>query len=150
MTELNPRQARFVDEFLVDLSATAAARRAGYSKKTAGSQGHDLLKKPEIQSAIELAQAERAKQTGINAEWVVKQLVDIVDRSMQAVPVLDSEGRETGKWTYQGNTAIRALELLAKHTGGFSDKSEVEHTGNIKVTIKLFRDDDEPLPSMLQ
>lgn len=50
---LNDKQRRFVDEYLVDLNATQAAIRAGYSPKTAGSQAFDLLKKPEIHEYIE-------------------------------------------------------------------------------------------------
>jgi phage terminase small subunit len=50
---LNERQKRFCDEYLVDLNATQAAKRAGYSAKTSYSQGHDLLKHPEIKPYIE-------------------------------------------------------------------------------------------------
>ena len=64
---LNDKQSRFVDEYLVDLNATQAAIRAGYSQKTAGSQGFDLLKKPEIAAEIEKRRqiiAENAIVTG--------------------------------------------------------------------------------------
>ena len=49
---LSAKQQRFVDEYLVDLNATQAAIRAGYSEKTAGAQGFDLLKKPEIEAPL--------------------------------------------------------------------------------------------------
>ena len=146
MTDLTSKQERFVGEFLIDLCATAAAKRAGYSSKTAGQQGHELLKKPEIQTAIAVAQAKRSKQTGIKSEWVIERLVSIVDRSMQAVPVFDSEGNRTGEWTQQGNVAVRALELLGKHLGMFSDKHEVEHKGNINVTIKVYGENNDAQP----
>ena len=74
---LNDRQQRFVEEYLVDLNASAAARRAGYSEDTAGSQGHDLLKKPEIADAIAQAQADRSERVQITADQVLRELVDI-------------------------------------------------------------------------
>ena len=56
MANLTPKQQRFVEEYLIDLNATQAAIRAGYSEKTAYSVGHENLKKPEIQKAIQEAQ----------------------------------------------------------------------------------------------
>lgn len=68
---LNERQQRFVLEYLVDLNATKAAMRAGYSARTAGSQGFDLLKKPEIQQALAQARHEQQERTHINADRVI-------------------------------------------------------------------------------
>jgi len=61
MANLTPKQQRFVEEYLIDLNATQAAIRAGYSEKTAYSVGHENLKKPEIQKAIEEAQGKYQK-----------------------------------------------------------------------------------------
>ena len=55
--KLKPKQQRFVDEYLIDLNATQAAIRTGYSEKTAGQIGHELLKKPEIAIALQNAQS---------------------------------------------------------------------------------------------
>jgi hypothetical protein len=74
---LTAKQQRFVEEYLVDLNATAAAIRAGYSEKTARSIGHELLSKPEIQAAIEAALAERSKRTEITADDVLQRLWSI-------------------------------------------------------------------------
>lgn len=71
MSTLNPKQARFVAEYLIDLSATQAAIRAGYSKRTAGSQAFDLLKKPEIQAAIAESMAQRSERTRISQDNVL-------------------------------------------------------------------------------
>lgn len=79
---LNERQQQFVAEYLVDLNATQAAIRAGYSPRTAGSQGFDLLKKPEIAAAVATKQAERAAQTGIDAAWVLRRLADEASADM--------------------------------------------------------------------
>lgn len=74
MSTLNPKQARFVAEYLIDLSATQAAIRAGYSKRTAGSQAFDLLKKPEIQAAIAKSMAERSERTRITQDNVLDEV----------------------------------------------------------------------------
>lgn len=74
---MTPKQQQFVAEYLIDLNATQAAIRAGYSERTAGSQAHDLLKKPEIQAAIVEAQTERAKRTEITADKVLKELAKV-------------------------------------------------------------------------
>jgi len=72
------RRARFAQEYLVDLNATQAAVRAGYSPRTAGSQASDLLKKPEIQAAIQVAMNERAQRVGVTADEVLAELKAMV------------------------------------------------------------------------
>lgn len=74
---LNDKQRRFVEEYLVDLNATQAAIRAGYSEKTAGAVGFENLKKPEIATAIADAQAERSTRTEITADAVLRELAKI-------------------------------------------------------------------------
>jgi phage terminase small subunit len=74
---LTDKQARFVEEYLVDLNATQAAIRAGYSKKTARQIGEENLSKPDIATAVQAAMDERAKATAITAENVLKRLWEI-------------------------------------------------------------------------
>lgn len=71
---LTPKQARFVENYLLDLNATQAAIRAGYSAKTANEQGPRLLAHPEIKSAIDAAKIERSERTEIEAERVLKEI----------------------------------------------------------------------------
>ena len=71
---LTPKQSRFVDEYLLDLNATQAAIRAGYSVKTANEQGPRLLAHPEIKDAIDAAKIERSTRTEIEAERVLKEI----------------------------------------------------------------------------
>ena len=75
MAKLTPKQQRFVDEYLIDLNATQAAIRAGYSLKTAGQIGEQNLKKLEIKNAIELAQKERQKRTLVTQDDVIRGLL---------------------------------------------------------------------------
>lgn len=74
---LNPKQQRFVDEYLVDLNATQAAIRAGYSRKTAGSVGFENLQKPEIASAIQAGREKLAEQVQFAAADVLRHWIDI-------------------------------------------------------------------------
>src|SRR3954466_9694923 len=74
---LNDRQARFVAEYLVDLNATQAAIRAGYSPASARTQAADLLTNPNISAAIAEAQAARSRRTEVTADRVVLELARV-------------------------------------------------------------------------
>jgi phage terminase small subunit len=75
--ELTPKQRAFVREYLIDLNATQAAIRAGYSEDTAYSQGQRLLKNVEIEKAVSAAMKLRAERTEITADRVLKELAKI-------------------------------------------------------------------------
>ena len=107
---LNPKQQAFVREYLVDRNATQAAIRAGYSAKTAGSQGFDLLKKPEIAAAVEAKTEKQARKLELTAESVLEDLLRLAKKAEDA--------GELG-------TAIKGRELLGKHLRLFVDKVEV-------------------------
>lgn len=77
MAGLTDKQQRFVDEYLIDLNATQAAIRAGYSEKTARSIGQRLLTNVDIQKAIEEAQSKRAERTEITQDMVLQELAKI-------------------------------------------------------------------------
>lgn len=94
---LTQKQRLFVDEYLIDLNATQAAIRAGYSKKTAGQIGDENLKKPQIAQAIKDAMDSRNKRAQIDADYVLRRLVeidqmdvaDILDDDMSVKPLKD-------------------------------------------------------------
>lgn len=135
MPKLTDKQKEFVRQYLVDLNATQAAIRAGYSVKTAYRQGADLLQKTSIREAIEKAQAKRARRVEVTQDYVLSNLVEVVERTMQRAPVLDRKGKqvtdEEGRavWTFDAKNANRALELLGKHLGIFTDKIRAEVSG---------------------
>ncbi len=74
---MTPRQRRFVEEYLVDLNATQAAKRAGYSPRSARQTGSELLRNPAVAAAIEKAQAKRAQRTRVSADRVVTELAKV-------------------------------------------------------------------------
>src|SRR5918996_6163131 len=82
MAELTPKQARFVEEYLVDLNATQAAIRAGYSERTACSIGFENLRKPEIQEALTQRRQEIADSNELTPEKVIAELVKLAFASL--------------------------------------------------------------------
>jgi len=133
MTKLTAKQRAFVDEYLVDLNATQAAIRAGYSLKTAKQIGTENLSKLVVAEAIQEALTERSKRTGIKADYVLKQAIKLHERCMQEIrPVTDSKGNhieEDGQPVYAFNAAAaaRALQLIGNHIDiqAFQDKKIV-------------------------
>ncbi len=109
---LTPKQKRFVAEYLVDLNATAAARRAGYSTKTADRIGPELLGKTCVSQAIQEAMRRRERRTEVTQDYVIGRLREIADKD--AADTQDSELKYANK--------IRALELLGKHLGLFDKR----------------------------
>lgn len=77
MSGLTDKQARFVDEYLIDLNATQAAIRAGYSQKTAEQLGYQLLQKPAVAEEIEARREKLAQKAGITVERIVTELAKI-------------------------------------------------------------------------
>jgi phage terminase small subunit len=92
MTELTPRQRRFCEEYLVDLNASAAARRAGYSVTTAYSIGQENLKKPEIAVEIQRHMEARSKRTEITADQVITELGKIAFANMLNYITIQDDG----------------------------------------------------------
>lgn len=135
MPKLTDKQTAFVREYLVDLNATQAAIRAGYSARTASRIGPQLLGKTCVREAIEKAQAKRARRVEVTQDYVLSNLVEVVERTMQRAPVTDRKGEqvtdEEGRavWTFDAKGANRALELLGKHLGIFTDKLKAEVSG---------------------
>lgn len=149
MAKLTDKQQRFVDEYLIDLNATQAAIRAGYSAKTADRIGPELLGKTCVSEAISRKMAARSRRTGVNQDRVVIELAKVAFAKM--TDIVDSKGRikedaspddlaciESIKYKESDNehggsverevkiaSKLKALELLGKHLGMWSDKFNV-------------------------
>ena len=154
---LNEKQELFCEEFLIDLNATQAALRAGYSKDTAYSQGSRLLKHDEIRTRIEEKMDERSKRTLVTSDFVVDGLVDVANRCRKATPVMEYDPESGGMiqkkdedgnavWEFDSQGANKALELLGKHLGIFIDKSKIEQSGNMEIVVK-YADRNNPTPT---
>lgn len=134
---LTAKQQAFVNEYIVDLNATQAAIRAGYSEDTAYSIGSENLTKPEIEAAVQSAMDQRSKRTCITADYVLSSVFEVMERAKQATPVLDKQGfpvlveTPTGEmapaYVFDAKSALKGAELLGKHLKLFTDRTE--HTG---------------------
>src|SRR4051794_35597617 len=164
---LNDRQCRFVAEYLVDLNATQAAVRAGYSARTARTQAADLLTNPNIAAAIAEAQAARGRRTEVTADRVVLELARVAFgdprrvmswgpggvRLRPSAELADEEAAivaEVGETTTKEGGSLRlktvdklgALRLLGQHLGLFLERRQVEAT-TLVVTPLDFSAADE-------
>lgn len=160
--KLTDKQQRFVDEYLIDLNATQAAIRAGYSVKTANEQGSQNLAKLSIQQVIAERMAERSRRTGVNQDRVVLELAKIAFVKM--TDIVDSEGNikgdaaeddlaciESVKYKHSNTdtgyseerevkiaSKLKALELLGKHLGMWNDKVDL----NVALPIVISGSDE--------
>ena len=124
---LTPKQAAFVREYLVDLNAAAAARRAGYSEKTARKIGQENLTKPDIAAAIEAAQSERAERLQLTADDVLK--------GLHAEATYDGEGSSH-------SARVQAWAHIGKHLGMFTDRVDLTSGGQpLKAYVGLDPED---------
>jgi phage terminase small subunit len=91
--KLSPRKQRFVEEYLVDLNATKAAERAGYSARTAKAQGSRLLTNVDVSAAIEVAQSKRSERTEITADRVLREIALVAFSDIGEVIRVDADGK---------------------------------------------------------
>jgi phage terminase small subunit len=130
---LTDKQKRFVEDYLVDLNATQAAVRAGYSAKTAEQQAYQILQKTSVSEAIAAAQAARSERTELTQDWVLDRLREVTERCMQHEALLDHEGNPTGEYKFNASGANKSIELIGKHLGMFKD--------NLKVKLEISHED---------
>ncbi|WP_233113697.1 terminase small subunit [Aggregatibacter actinomycetemcomitans] len=147
-SKLRDKQKRFIEEYLIDLNATQAAIRAGYSKDTAKEIGYENLTKPHIQQAIAEAQNKRAERTQLTQDEVIADLRELRDICMGRKPVRVTEVVKNNQegtarpvqveiFALEPTGAGKALDLLGKHLGMFSQKVEVSGDLHIEQRTEL-------------
>lgn len=124
MSNLTAKQQRFVEEYLVDLNATQAAIRAGYSSKTAEQQGFQLLQKTSVAAAISEHRAKVSKRIGRTIDDIMADIGRVRENAMQTV--LDIETGANVMVSHKD--ALKALELEGKRFGAWTDK--IDHTNS--------------------
>lgn len=143
MTHLTKKETAFSQEYIIDLNATAACKRAGYSEKSADKIAHQLLGKTRVQEEIQRLQKERSIRTQITADKVLQELAAVAFARVPEIMAAIEEGKEdfpayaalkTVKNTQSKNGEstlnisidgkVKALELLGKHLGMFDKKDK--------------------------
>jgi phage terminase small subunit len=124
MTKLTPKQEMFAKEYLIDLNATQAAIRAGYSKRTARSQGQRLLTNVDIAKVINAAMAKRSERTDIKADDVIRELALIGFANMA----------DYTKLTESGGLVLDATNLTRDQKAAISEVS-YDAQGNPKIKL---------------
>lgn len=158
MARLTKKEKQFIQEYLVDLNATQAAIRAKYSPATARQIGAELMTKEKIRDAIEEAMAIRARRTGITQDRVLNEIAKVA--FLNATDVIDmDEATIRGDANREDTAAIasvrvktiptevgniterevktydklKALELIGKHIGLFSDSLKLSGEVSVKI-----------------
>ena len=159
---MTDKQARFCEEYMIDLNATQAAIRAGYSPKTAQEQSARLLSNVMVQNRLAQLQAEQSRRTGVSADRVVRELAKIafanasalIDPETASVKLdasrddlaaiqsikVKSFGEDGLEHEVKLADKLRALDLLGKHLGMYKDASEKENAAAQNNDIQTLAD----------
>ncbi|MDQ1187013.1 terminase small subunit [Agrobacterium larrymoorei] len=137
---LNPRQRLFVEEYLVDLNASQAAIRAGYSCKTAKVLGSILLKKVQVMEAVEQAKRERSERTQIHADWLLSRLAE--EAVADIADLYDENGglKPVDQWPLiwrQG--LVAAVEVKELFEGRGESREAIGRVSQVKLSDRIKR-----------
>lgn len=125
---LTAKQQRFVKEYLVDMNATQAAARAGYSARTARAIGRENLQKPQVKAAIDAAKQKLLNKLELNAEKVLGNIERLAGKA-------EGDGRFAD--------ALRGWELLGKHLKLFTEKHEHGGIGGGAISLNISENDEK-------
>jgi hypothetical protein len=142
------RAVRFCELYVLHGVGARAAAEAGFSAKTAKAAAYDLLQIPAIQARIAALQAQLSTRTQVDAEYVIGNLREIVERSMQRAPVMMRRGKEmvqlqdeAGRdvWRFDARGAVDALGLLGKHLGLFASDAPPAPPGPVMINVNIVK-----------
>ena len=137
---LTPKQQRFVEEYLVDLNATQAAIRAGYSKKTAAVAGHENLRKPKIAAAVSEQQAARSERTEITSDWVLTRLADEADADLADLYDEDMNLKPVHEWPEIWRKGLVAgVDVEELFEGRGEDRERIGTVRKLKLSDRIKR-----------
>ena len=157
---MTPKQKAFALEYLIDLNATQAAIRAGYSARTASSQGERLLRNVDVSAAIQAGQIARSERTRIDADWLLTRLAAEATADVGELYAEDGRIKPVKDWPLiwrQGLVAglevetigegaghltkvklsdrVKRLELIGRHIDVQAFKDKIEQTGAVSLIV---------------
>jgi phage terminase small subunit len=131
---LTTREALFAGEYIIDLNATQAAIRAGYSQKTAYSQGQRLLKRVEVAEAVARAMEERTKRTRKDADWLLSRLAEEAEADIADLYEDDGSLKPVSEWPRIWRTGLVAgIEVEEIFEGSGADRVKVGEVKKLKL-----------------
>lgn len=134
---ITPKKQRFVDEYLVDLNATQAAIRAGYSAKTAHSQGPRLLDDVGVKELIADAMAKRSEATKITAERVLQELGRVALFDPRRLLNADGSPRPINELDDDTAAVLAGMDISEEYIGTGEDRRFVGYTKKVKFADKV-------------
>lgn len=134
---MTPKQQRFVDEYLIDLNATQAAIRAGYSARTAASIGEENLRKPEIAAIVAEQMAKRSARTEITADRVLQELARIGFADVRRIFTPGGGLLTPTDMDDDTAAAVASVEVVERPRRNEAGEVEIEHVRKIKLNDKL-------------
>lgn len=140
-SELTFKQERFCVEYVANGgNATKAAQEAGYEGTYESIRviGWENLTKLNIISRIHEIRKQLNSDGAVTIEWIRARLKENAERSLQEVPVLNSDGLPTGEYRYDSSGANRSLELLGKMHGAFVDRTEITGKDGEKLQTVIY------------
>ena len=129
----NPRHERFAQALAAGKTADEAYATAGFKPNRGNAS--TLKANQSILDRVTELQGRVAEGVVLTRQWVIERLIENAERALQSRPVMDSEGKETGEYRYEGSVANRALELLGKEQGMFVERVNT----NLTVTEPVDR-----------
>ncbi|HGF0411197.1 TPA: terminase small subunit [Streptococcus agalactiae] len=143
LSKLTLKQKRFADEYIISANATAAAIKAGYSKKTARSIGQENLTKPDIKAYIDERLKKLESEKIATQEEVLQYLTSIMrgDQQEKTLISIGELGQEIVDIDVGAKDRIKAAELLGKRYRLFTDKVEMDVSSDITISVGEWDDD---------
>jgi phage terminase small subunit len=130
--DLGARQERFVEEYLIDVNATQAAIRAGYSPRTAEAQGSRLLSNVKVQRVIAARMAKRSKRTEVAADRTLLEIARIAFSDLRRLFHEDGRLKHPLEWHDDTAASVASVEVVTRTL----DNGEVEYVRKIKLWDK--------------
>lgn len=168
MAQLTEKQKRFADEYLIDLNATQAAIRAGYSPRSAAEQASRLLKNAKVRAYIDERMAELSRRTGVNQERILRELariafvnapelINMEDATIREdatiddmaaiasvrVKIIPTENGQGIEREIRLADKIRALDLLGKRFAMWTERQQIDANFGVQIIDDVGGTDEE-------
>ena len=135
--DLTDKQLRFCEEYVVDMNATQAAIRAGYSEKTANEQASRLLANVSVQEKISLLKKELSEKTGVNAQMVINELARIAFGDVRCMFSADNNLLDIRQLEDKEAATIASVEIFEEFSGRGENKTFIGYTKKVKMWDKV-------------